>query len=135
MTSTIPTVAETMTRAPHTIGADQPLAEAERRMHEFRVRHLPVLDGGRLVGIVSDRDVALVSGLPGVDASAIKVADAMSQDPYTVTSNTPLDEVAETMAKNRYGSAIVVDDGQVSGVFTTTDALRVLAQTIRRHAS
>lgn len=135
MPTAIPTVADYMTKAPHTIGADQPLREAERRMHEFRVRHLPVLAGGRLVGLLSDRDIALVASLPNVDVESLKVSDAMSQDPYAVTSNAPLDEVAETMARHRYGSAVVVDGGEVKGVFTTTDALRALAEYIRRYAS
>ena len=132
MTSTIPTVGDYMTKAPHTVGAEQPLTEAERRMQAFGVRHLPVLRGGALVGVVSDRDVALVSSLPGVEAGSLSVADAMSQDPYQVPSNAPLDEVAKTMEKNRYGSAVVVDGGNVVGVFTTTDALRALADHILR---
>ncbi len=135
MPSKIPTVGEFMTRAPHSIGVEQTLEEAERRMSHFGVRHLPVLHGGEIVGILSDRDIALVEALPGTDPKTILVSDAMSADPYTVPSNAPLDGVAEEMAKNRYGTAVVATGEHLEGLFTTTDALRALARFIRKEAS
>jgi acetoin utilization protein AcuB len=53
----VPTVDKYMTSHPHTIGVDQPLSLAHKIMTEFRIRHLPVLDGGKLVGVISDRDL------------------------------------------------------------------------------
>jgi acetoin utilization protein AcuB len=119
-----------MTKQPHTIGDDQNLAVARERMHHFDVRHLPVLHGGHLVGVVSSRDIAMVEALPGIDITRVTVNQAMAEEPWTVTADTSLAHVAATMAERKLGTAIVVDgegSDQVVGVFTTTDALRALA--------
>lgn len=116
-----------MTVSPIVIAIGDTLAEAHRLMRERGVRHLPVLDAGRLVGIVSQRDLYLAESLPGVDPGTDTVREAMSGDPYTVPPDAPLEEVAATMAARKLGSAIVVDRGAVIGVFTTVDALRALA--------
>ena len=117
-----------MTPSPHTIGADQTLAVASDLMRRHRIRHLPVLRGGSVVGILSQRDVALICGLPGVDPTEVPVEDAMTDSVYGVAPETPLDEVAATMAANKYGAALVLGArGRVVGVFTTVDALHALA--------
>jgi len=122
------TIREYMTPAPHTIGADQTLTVASEVMQKYKIRHLPVLRGGHVVGIVSERDIALVSGLPSVDPAQVTVEDAMSEQVYSVGAGTPLDEVAATMAAHRYGAALIVGEReQVIGVFTTVDALHALA--------
>jgi acetoin utilization protein AcuB len=115
-----------MTRSVHTIGTQSPLSEAHRLMNEHAIRHLPVLEGGRLVGVVSMRDLHLVETLKDVDPREVTVEEAMSQDAYTVAPGTPLAEVARTMAQHKYGSAVIVRDGHVEGIFTTVDALRAL---------
>jgi acetoin utilization protein AcuB len=96
-------------------------------MRERGIRHLPVLDAGRLVGVVSQRDLYLAESLEGVDPTTDTVREAMCGEPYAVPPGAPLEEVAATMAERRLGSAIVVDRGAVIGVFTTVDALRALA--------
>ena len=83
-----------------------------------------------LVGVVSNRDIALVESLPGVDITRVTVDEAMAEEPWTVTADTALAQVAAVMAERKLGTAIVVDSGdadRVVGVFTTTDALRALA--------
>ena len=118
-----------MTAQPHTIGEEQTLANARDRMRHWGVRHLPVLRGGHLVGVVSSRDIALVESLTGVDVEQVTVDDAMTEDPWTVTVDARLGDVARTMAERKLGAAIVVDAADtVVGVFTTTDALRALAE-------
>jgi acetoin utilization protein AcuB len=122
-----PTIREYMTPSPHTIGADQMLTVANEIMRDNRIRHLPVLRGGKLVGILSQRDVHLIASLPSVDLAEVPVEDAMTDNVYDVAPETPLEEVAAVMAAHKYGAALVVDKGHVTGVFTTVDALHALA--------
>jgi acetoin utilization protein AcuB len=96
-------------------------------MRSRRIRHLPVLRGGQLVGILSQRDIHLIAGLPAVDLAEVPVEDAMTSDVYSVTPDTPVAEVAAAMAEHKYGAALVVEGKHVAGVFTTVDALQVLA--------
>jgi acetoin utilization protein AcuB len=126
-----PLVRTFMTPSPHTIGRQQPLAVARQLMHRHHIRHLPVLDGGRLVGVLSERDLGVVEGLPGVDASPITVEDAMSGGTYVVAPDAPLATVAEEMAEMKLGSAVVMEAGHVTGVFTSVDALAALASLLR----
>ena len=120
------TIREFMTRNPVTIGDQMPLATAHRVMRENGVRHLPVLSSGKLVGVLSLRDLHFIETLPGVDPQEVLVSEAMSPDVYTATPSTPLDEIVSAMAENKYGSVVVVDRGRTVGVFTTVDALRAL---------
>jgi acetoin utilization protein AcuB len=122
------TVGEFMTSIPYTIGSDQTLASAARKMHDLQVRHLPVLHGGELVGVVTERDIALVESLPGVDVETLTVDEAMSFDPYTVDLDAPLADVCREMATKKLGSALVMKDGHLRGVFTTVDALNAVAE-------
>lgn len=115
-----------MTAMPHTIGKDQPLARAEKMMRDLRVHHLPVLDGGRLVGILSDRDIKLVETLKDVDPQTVLVEEAFTPDPYIVSPTTTLKEVCATMAEKRYGCALIEENHKLVGIFTWVDALRAL---------
>lgn len=123
---TRPTISRHMTRALHTIGIDQSLATAHRFMREHHIRHLPVLADGALVGIVSLRDLNFIEAIAGVDPNTVTVEDAMTPDPYVVGPNEPLEDVAAVMAERKLGSAIVVEEGRVAGIFTTVDALGAL---------
>lgn len=120
-------VRQYMTPSPHTIGADQTLEHAAAVMREFHIRHLPVLRGGHLVGMLSERDVALVETLAGVDAHREPTEEAMSQDCYAVSPEDPLAEVAGHLARHKLGSAVVTDQGKVVGVLTTVDVCRAFA--------
>jgi len=128
----IPTVQKYMSAVPVTIGIDQPMSTAHQLMREHRIRHLPVLAGGRLAGVVSDRDLHLVETLRDVDPEKVAVEDALSPEPYTVGPDAPLDEVVQTMADRKLGSALVVRGTRVVGIFTTTDALHALAELLQR---
>jgi acetoin utilization protein AcuB len=121
------TVDRCMTRAPHTIGHDQSLTAAHRTMRAHGIRHLPVLDGGKLVGIVTQRDLHFIETLKDVDPAEVEVSEAMSQDTFTVGPRSSVRKVAAEMAEHKYGSAVVLDGNQVVGVFTTIDALRALS--------
>lgn len=121
-----------MTPSPVTIGRQQTMAEAARRMQEHHIRHLPVLDGGAIVGLVSERDLAIVEGLPGVDPAVVLVEEAMTTDPRVVPPDTSLLEVIDLLGEHKYGAAVVAEAQRVVGIFTTVDALRVFADHLRR---
>lgn len=121
------TVAEVMTPQPTTIGRDQTLATAHRMMREHGIRHLPVLERGHLVGVLTQRDLYFLETIGGVDIESDRVDDGMTSDAFAVTPDTAVTEVASTMHERKLGSAVVVDRGHVVGIFTATDALRVLA--------
>ena len=120
-----------MTRSVLTIGTKSPLTEAHRLMNDHAIRHLPVLEGGRLVGMLSQRDLHLIETLKDVVPKEVRVEEAMSQDAYTVGPEAPLEDVAREMALHKYGSAVIVQGKQVLGIFTTTDALRALDTVLR----
>ena len=120
-----------MTRTPHTISPRQTLAEAHQAMRERAVRHLPVLHEGRLVGVVSQRDLYLLETLRGVDVGRELVEEAMSDEPFVVPPDASLEEVAEVMASRKHGSALVVERSTLVGIFTSTDALRALVALLR----
>lgn len=128
-----PTIRDFMTASPATIEADLSLALARERMFQVGARHLPVVRDGVLVGIVSERDIALVESLAGGD-DEWTVERAMTPQPFTCGPDAHLHAVAAEMAQHKYGTAVVVDvehPSSVVGVFTTTDAMRALAHYTR----
>ncbi len=127
---TRPTIDQFMTKSPHTIARHQTLSKAHQMMKDLGIRHLPVLEGGRLVGLVSQRDLLFIETMQIVDEEEVTVGDAMSTELYTVGPKVTLKTVASEMAEKKYGSAVVLDGGKVVGVFTTTDALEVLASVL-----
>lgn len=128
MSKPIPTIQKHMTTSPHSIGQGQTLARAHAVMSEHRIRHLPVLEGGKLVGMLSDRDLHLVESLEGVDPAKVLVEDAMSSTIYSVAPDAALDDVVSAMAEHKYGSAVVMQNEKVVGIFTTVDVCRTLAE-------
>jgi acetoin utilization protein AcuB len=127
MAKAIPTIQKYMTTAPHSIGVEQTLAHAHEVLRQHHIRHLPVLEGGKLVGMLTQRDLALVETLKDVDPRNVKVEDAMSTEVYTVSPEAALDEVVGEMAEKKYGSAVVVSNQKVVGIFTTVDVCAALA--------
>jgi CBS domain-containing protein len=123
-----------MTKVPVTIPSDLSLADALERMREHEIRHLPVLDADRLAGIVSERDLAIVGGAPGVKPHKMTIGEAMrgpgfaqmSDHPFTCAPQDLLKSVTQTMLEHKFGSVVVIVDDAVVGMYTTTDALREL---------
>jgi acetoin utilization protein AcuB len=122
------TIGEEMHSSPHTIDVRRSLAAAHQLMRRNRIRHLPVVEGKKLVGMLSIGDLHLIETLKDVDPERVAVDEAMSTDAYVVSPKEPLAEVARTMADRRLGSAIVASRGKVVGIFTTVDALALLAR-------
>ncbi|MBL8955789.1 MAG: CBS domain-containing protein [Myxococcaceae bacterium] len=117
-----------MTTSPHSIGVDQSLKHAHVLMREHHIRHLPVLDGGKLVGMLTDRDLRFIETFKDVDPTLVKVEEAMSSEVYSVSPEAQLDEVVREMAQHKYGSAVVMQNQKVVGIFTTVDVCKAFAE-------
>lgn len=128
MSKHIPPIQKFMTTLPHTVGFDQSLQTAKEMMLKYHVRHLPVLKGGKLIGILTDRDIKLILGFKDTDAETLTVEEAYSPEPYFTEPNAPLNEVVARMAEKKYGCALVVDNHKLVGIFTEIDALKALAE-------
>ncbi len=121
-------IGDLMTRQPWTVQLDDSVAVARRMLAEREIHHLPVLDGGNVVGMVTERDV----GLAG-DRLAT-VADVYLPV-HLVDARTPLADVLELMTSKHADAVVVSSGGEVEGIFTASDALRVLADLIRKRAA
>jgi acetoin utilization protein AcuB len=128
-------VRDYMTKDPLTVESKTTLADAQHLMREKHIRHLPVVDGGKLVGVVSDRDLNFTESMHEVDPATVTVDASMSPEPFTVAPDTSLEKVADTMAKNKYGSVMVLEGDKLVGVFTTVDGMRALADVLRSAGS
>lgn len=120
-----------MTTSPFTLEPTAVLAEAHTLMKEKHIRHLPVMEGSKVVGMLSDGDLYRAEAVTGVDATKVSVKDVMVAKPYTVSPDAPIDEVVQEMAGKKFGSAVVVDNGRVVGMFTATDALTAFAELLQ----
>ena len=130
----MPKVEVFMSAMPHTINPDMPIKVAMEKMRDKQIRHLPVQSGGKLVGILSDRDVKLASTFEGLDDCTVN--DVMTADPYSASPSDNLDEVVSAMAEHKYGCAVIQQgDGKIVGIFTATDGLRVLGEVLREQYS
>ncbi len=121
-----------MTPSPFTIGSEQTIARASELMRKHAVRHLPVLHGGELVGVLTERDVAFAAAVRGLDPERVTVGDAMMPEAYTVHPDAAIGPVVQHMADRRYGCVVVMDGAQVIGILTAIDAMRILARLIER---
>jgi acetoin utilization protein AcuB len=127
-------VQDVMTRDVVTLTPEQTLRDAINLMRSKRIRHLPVVEGPMLVGIVTDRDVkrATPSVLTGVEHDdydnsllTIRVAQVMTREPVTVSGRSSLKSAVEIFVNARYGALPVVDNGRLVGIVTDIDILRV----------
>ncbi len=119
-------VRDVMTRRLVTIGPKASCTEARRLMDEHRIRHLPIVAGGRLIGMVSDRDVRSAASR----SPAPVAGEFMTLGPATVTSETRIEHAARLMLDARFGSLPVVDGGALIGIVTYTDLLRAFVRII-----
>lgn len=130
--STNATVQEHMTLAPVTVASTASVAEAATLMRERAIRHLPVVDEGRLVGVLSERDVNVARTLRSTNLEKARVALVMNHQPLAVPADARLSDVCARMLDRKVGSAIVVHGDRVVGIFTSNDALlalhRILAE-------
>jgi acetoin utilization protein AcuB len=107
-----------------------PVLDALRMMSSTGLRHLPVVEKGRLVGILSDHDVHPFEGPEGVSNDVVlrhlnaPVSESMTRDPETVATTASLDQAARLMIDAKIGALPVVDGGKLMGILSTLDVLR-----------
>ena len=114
-------VGELMTREPLTIGPDTTLAAATQLCREGHFRHLPVVHQGKLLGVLSDRDLCTAFG--NHRGGSTPAAEALVHSPLTTTPTTPLSEAVEVLVGHRISSLPVLDGEQLVGILTVTDVL------------
>jgi acetoin utilization protein AcuB len=123
-----------MTKGPRCVNGSVSVHRARQIMQASGIRHLPVLDGAQVIGVVTERDIRLLENC-GRGGTDILVTEAMTPDPFVVASDAPIEEVARTMAHRKLGSAVVTDDGVVVGIFTVVDALTALSEVFEEYFS
>jgi acetoin utilization protein AcuB len=132
MSQAKPTIGEHMTPAAHFVGPEDSLVTAQSLMEAHTIRHLPVVDDGKVVGMVTMSDLYVMESTFSFDPEKTTVSSAMSAEVYTVEPSELLETVAAEMAERRIGSAVIIEGGTLCGVFTTTDACRVLAEVLKQ---
>jgi CBS domain-containing protein len=129
-------VQDIMTRNPHTLEADDVLDLADDLMRMARVRHIPILDRGKLVGIVSQRDLffSALDKILGIQQreqkdlmKTIRAREVMSHPVITISADASVKEAARLMGENKIGCLPVVKDEKFVGLVTETDILRYVA--------
>lgn len=128
MSKSIPVVQKYMTYVPKSIGFDRPISLAINLMNEMQIRHLPVLKEGKLVGVLTDRDIKLITSFKDVNPETTVVEEACTFDPYFTKPSTPMNEVVSQMANKKYGCAVVVDNGKLVGILTETDVYKAFSE-------
>lgn len=126
MKKPLPLIREYMSPAPQTISFEKPVRVAKQIMSELGIRHLPVIQEKKVVGLVSDRDIRLLEFWGVTDLEEQPIREAMTPDPYSVRPDIPLVEVLHEMVEKGYGSALIKEGENILGIFTTIDALHVL---------
>jgi acetoin utilization protein AcuB len=125
-----------MTKEPVTVSLDTPVVDARRMMVERRIRHLLVTDGGRLAGIVTDRDIRLNLPSPATSLSVweinyllarMTIGSIMTSTVITVEPERDAVAAARLMLDHKIGALPVVEGGRVVGILTETDILRAFA--------
>jgi acetoin utilization protein AcuB len=128
-------VQEVMSRTLVTLSAEQTLRDAMNLFRSNRIRHLPVVADGKLIGIVTDRDVkratpSLLSGVTSEEFDHVldttTVAQVMTRDPITAAPDDPLKSVVKIFLDRKVGALPIVSDGVLAGILTEIDLLRVL---------
>lgn len=130
-------VGERMTHPVITITPDMPIVDALNLMKSERIRRAPVVKDGRLVGIVSDKDLLNASPSPVSSLSVwemnyllskITIHEVMTKKVLTITEDTPIEEAARIMADNKVGGLPVMRDNHVVGIITETDLFKIFLE-------
>lgn len=132
-------VRDRMTRRVITIPSSTTILDAQKIMREGQVRRLPVVDGGKLVGIVTYNDLLEASPSKATTLSRFEltyllskmtVAEIMTRNVITVSPDVPIEEAALIMQRNQIGGLPVVEEGKVVGIITESDIFEVFVETL-----
>jgi acetoin utilization protein AcuB len=132
-------IKDLMTKNPVTVESETLLLDAQKMMRDKKIRRLPVVDKGRLVGIITHHDLLQASPSPATSLSVhemnyllakMKVKDVMKRNPVTVSPDTPFEEALRLGQEKKIGSFPVVEDGKLVGIATESDIVRVLTQAL-----
>jgi acetoin utilization protein AcuB len=131
-------VKDSMTREVVALSPQATAGEALALCRERRIRHLPVLEDGRLVGIVSDRDLRSATPALGDPARAeamgkILVHEVMAREVATIHPDDPIEEAANAMRERKIGCLPVVEDDNLVGVITSSDVMEALVYLMGAH--
>lgn len=130
-------VRDCMTANPITITKDTPIFQALEIINKHKIRHLPVVQDGKLIGIVTERGLLRISPSPASTLSVyelnyilakLTVAEAMVKNPITTTPDTPIEEAALVMREHKIGCLPVLEKGQLVGIITQTDMVEALVR-------
>jgi CBS domain-containing protein len=121
-----PPIKDFMTKNPRTIDLFESASAAEKVMSAKGIHHLPVVDGKKAYGLISDRDITVARRAyqrGGFDGKVL-VRDICLDEPLSVGEDTPITKVAQLMTKKKQDAVLIVRKEALVGIFTTTDANR-----------
>src|SRR5215210_6397916 len=130
-------VRDSMTRDVVTLGPEASAAEAWAACREHNIRHVPVVEEGRLVGLVSDRDLRDVRG-GGEDRESetprwVRLGDMMTRNVVTIHPLDTIEHAAREIYDRKIGCLPVVADGELAGIITSADMMRTLIELVGAH--
>lgn len=136
-------VSEWMSTHPITVAPATPVAEARELMQRKRIRHLLVMEGDRLVGIITDRDIRLNLPSPATSLSVweinylliqLQVGQVMTRSVITIGPDRPVGDAVRLMLEHTIGALPVMETDRVVGIITETDLLRAFAGVLEKEA-
>lgn len=128
----IPLLKSVMTPFPYSVEVSALMVEALGLMEEHQIHHLPVVRSGALVGVISEADIVKrQAACDPAEFDQLTVGEAVGPHLVTYDLNEPLDNVVTMMARDRVDAVVVTRQGRLAGIFSTSDACRVLAGLLR----
>lgn len=119
------TIRDVMSAGPTTVGASTPVAEAARLMKSDDIGSVPILEDGKLAGVLTDRDIVLRVVADGLDPQSTTAGEVASREPVTIDPQQNLDEALRLMAEHQVRRLPVVEeDGRLVGVVAQADVAR-----------